>query len=923
MAAFLKNLFTPKWQHSDSKVRLNALDQTIEPEILAQIASEDTDNAVRLKAISLIENPKTLQTFFNQKDGNIKHAAIERFLTTTLNSDQADSRLENLSKIDEPAVLMSIATYSSNQDLAQAAIAKIQDENTLFDFILQSPSAKSRALAAQLITSKDKLKTIEQRFLNKDKNLVRLAKTKLTDISAEEASTQAKQAHIDKLLNDIQSLTTQAFSPTYAGQLAFLKQSWEKVDGSMVQSELFAKNIKLCEAVLTEQQAIQNKLNADLAAKSQAQELQLNCINSLETFTLECKSTTPSLNSVNSLISQANEQWQQALELKQPLEPQIKKEFESLLKPLVNLQASLGFIEDTSIDFKPLHASLENKVFHELKEQKSQLNSIIKSINWPNEFPKNKLLNSYATLLSEVNAALDSLNKDEKQVIQALNQLLEQLEKAINDGQVKQAKNIQNTIRKQLDQLAPNKIKPQKAQLQLLTQSLNNLKDWQGFATLPKFEALCDSMNGLIEAQMPAKEKAKAIHELQEQWKALGSLPNQKQQQALWQTFKKASDKAYLPCQSHFEEMGKIRQYNLEQRTIICEQLEQFFTKNDWHNPNWKSVQQILDKAHDEFKTFSPVDHVAKKDILQRFHEATQAIHAKLVEHFKDNASQKQALIDEVTALKDSEDIAQAIEDCKNIQNQWKTKGNAGRAERQLWSQFREQCDALFEKRNAASEARKQRLDSNIEQANQLVTNIESQLEENPQHLKKQLNETNQQLTQIELPKKVKIAIDKRLAELNNKIELAAKQSKAKAQHSLWLNAQDLAKQLSQVEQSSDQENSFTVDVSSAAIPTEVKNIFTQRLSNQVEPSEDTFHKLCLELEITLDIESPKQDQGLRMALQVERLQKNMGQKLPTIEEQLRALQCRWFTLNADNSEYSALHDRFFGSLNNRYESIS
>jgi hypothetical protein len=426
-------------------------------------------------------------------------------------------------------------------------------------------------------------------------------------------------------------------------------------------------------------------------------------------------------------------------------------------------------------------------------------------------------------------------------------------------------------------------------------------------------------MRALVNTDINPKEKAYAIRELQEQWKSLGSLPDQKQQQALWQQFKQASDLAYEPCQAYFAEMAKLRTYNLEQRTIICEQLEQFFTNNDWENANWKSVQQILDKAHDEFKKFSPVNHTDKKAIMQRFHDATSNIHDQLVEHFKFNAAQKQALIDDVKALHDAQDIVQAIEQCKALQNEWKEKGNAGRAERQLWSDFREQCDALFEKRNAASQARKQHFDENINKANALIDTAKQLTGADVADASTQLNDITQELNSLELPAKVKQATSKVLSDIKHLLNQEAKNQKRQAQHALWINAQQLAQSLGQAEQRGQIDSDVLADdLESTELPAQVKTILQTRLNSVNENNKDTLERLCLELEILLEVESPAAEQSTRMSLQVERLQKNMGQSLPSLESQLEDLQCRWFAINAQNADYDTLHARFFDTLNNQ-----
>lgn len=49
-----KDLFKPKYQHSDPKVRQEAVKELTDPEILADIALNDTDSHVRFSAV---DNP--------------------------------------------------------------------------------------------------------------------------------------------------------------------------------------------------------------------------------------------------------------------------------------------------------------------------------------------------------------------------------------------------------------------------------------------------------------------------------------------------------------------------------------------------------------------------------------------------------------------------------------------------------------------------------------------------------------------------------------------------------------------------------------------------------------------------------------------------------------------------------------------------
>jgi hypothetical protein len=919
MATFLKNLFAPKWQHADSDVRLQALDQLSDAQVIELLAKQDPSEAVRLKAISLINNPEYLPSLFNDKSSNVKQSAIAQYLKSLLKTDAPQDQLKAISSIKDAQQLMTVATFSPQAELAQAAINQIKDEATLFDFIMQSASAKSRLLAAQYIQSKDKLKAIEKRFLNKDKTLVRHVKEKLAILVETAAIAEKAQAQVQQLLSNAQQLTQQAFSPTYAGQIALLKQSWQDCQVSSDQQIYFEKAITQCDQVLADHQQQQAEIDANQAAQKQAQALQLDSINQLQVLYTQCKSSVPLSEALKQILDGAQLNWKTALELSSNIDKQIKNEYENLLKPLFNLQTSLEFMDESSIDLEPIKDALQNQSLSDLKQQEKNIKTIVKTVNWPSEFPASSILNSVLTLKNEIENALSSLKQGEDKVIIMAERTLKDFEKAITQGQIKEAKYIQNSLRKQLEKIDSNKTKSLQAQFQLSLQSFNELKDWQGFATLPKFEQLCADMTALVNTDINPKEKADAIRELQEQWKSLGSLPDQKQQQALWQQFKQASDLAYEPCQAYFAEMAKLRTYNLEQRTIICEQLEQFFTNNDWENANWKSVQQILDKAHDEFKKFSPVNHTDKKAIMQRFHDATSNIHDQLVEHFKFNAAQKQALIDDVKALHDAQDIVQAIEQCKALQNEWKEKGNAGRAERQLWSDFREQCDALFEKRNAASQARKQHFDENINKANALIDTAKQLTGADVADASTQLNDITQELNSLELPAKVKQATSKVLSDIKHLLNQEAKNQKRQAQHALWINAQQLAQSLGQAEQRGQIDSDVLADdLESTELPAQVKTILQTRLNSVNENNKDTLERLCLELEILLEVESPAAEQSTRMSLQVERLQKNMGQSLPSLESQLEDLQCRWFAINAQNADYDTLHARFFDTLNNQ-----
>ena len=66
--------------------------------------------------------------------------------------------------------------------------------------------------------------------------------------------------------------------------------------------------------------------------------------------------------------------------------------------------------------------------------------------------------------------------------------------------------------------------------------------------------------------------------------------------------------------------------------------------------------------------------------------------------------SVKRTLVERTQKLLASEDSRAAIEEVKAIQQQWRTVGLVPRDEDQrLWEEFRQHCDAIFQKRQQES----------------------------------------------------------------------------------------------------------------------------------------------------------------------------------------------------------------------------
>jgi hypothetical protein len=317
-------------------------------------------------------------------------------------------------------------------------------------------------------------------------------------------------------------------------------------------------------------------------------------------------------------------------------------------------------------------------------------------------------------------------DREQAQLEEGLKGILPAIELALQNGQVNHAaKKIKNAQGK-LEQLDKALAHSYEGRLQLLNKQLAELRDWQGFAAIPKKQELIVGMQKLADAPLLPAELVTAIHDLQEQWRNLkgGGLA---EEQTLWVQFKEAADKAYEPCKIHFEEQKNLRAENLKQREQICQQLEGYCSACDWEKvDDWKAVEKIIETAKKEFHRFSPVDHKQLAVIKERFEAALAPIVEKLRIVQKQNEAQKHQLIEQTRKLMETTDTRAAIEAAKKMQADWKTIGITRHHEDQkLWQQFRAACDAVFARRDAEKKQFTDTLQQDIAKAEDLCKQIE------------------------------------------------------------------------------------------------------------------------------------------------------------------------------------------------------
>ena len=507
-------------------------------------------------------------------------------------------------------------------------------------------------------------------------------------------------------------------------------------------------------------------------------------------------------------------------------------------------------------------------------------------------------------------------DKQQNQLELGLKGILAAIEVLLQDGQVNQAakklKNAQSKLESLDKKIAAHYENP----ILLLQKRINELRDWQGFAALPKKQELCEKMQQLVGVELPPPALADAIHELQEQWKALkGGL--QAEEQKLWLQFKESADKAYEPCKQYFEQLRSLRAENLRQRENICNELENYFKANNWaalesNSGDWKAVDKIVETAKNEFHRFSPVDHKQLNPIKERFDAALKPIIEKLRAEQKLHENQKQQLIDQAKKLLEQADVQVAIDGAKKLQQQWKVTGvTRQREDQKLWQQFRSACDAVFARRDAEKLQATASLQQDIAKAEDLCKQIEALAAQDD-------NELQKSREQYQLLRSQFLSIDTLSKEKQQKLFRVFYKTcdhyqervagiKDRKQQSAMQEAFTKANLCAQLENGSlsADEGQTQWAALSAALSTEHNTVLEKRFANALKiargetktdftANDKARRVILIRLEMLKNQETPAEDKPLRMEFSLKQLSGGLGKKPADPKLELQTLTLEW-----------------------------
>lgn len=782
--------------------------------------------------------------------------------------------------VDEPSRQ---ALVDEQQHQLETALSEQQLET----LALSGKTAEIRLRAAEKVTDPNSLQRLQRNARGKDKAVYQVVRHKLHEQREADLLGQRREEAILAAIRQAQEHARSNNTQYYEARLDTLLKQWKPLESSASaqQATDFLDAIHQCRERV---RAFQEEAEAERIQQARSEERK-HTLALLEETLADLKQQAddylPSHAALDALQKTQENRWLEATR-EARVEKAEQKAYEALMQ---SLRTYIAAVKRFNQQMPAIRALLAHNADTDSTDEDHSASPVelLRLIDWPDGYTQPATLVKLRRLAGDRKPAPAPRSPDQAGEKQALAKTLEALSESLESRQLKESKQFFKHAQQQLRALDERHARGFQARFQLLSGQLAELQDWQGFATQPKQIHLCEQMEYLAAQHMEPEAKASKIKELQNEWRELGGSSDRE----LWQRFKHASDLAYEPCKAYFSAKSGLKQSNLETRRTICEQLAEFVEQTDWQAADWKAVEKIHRVARDEWKAAWPVEFRDNRPLQKRFDELLAAVEAPLNEERDRNEALKADIVARAEALVDHEPLGEAMDQAKNLQNEWKSIGiTRHRQDRKLWQAFRSACDAIFARRDAARNeqvAQTEQADAQLADLLTRTTALEAGDAETRRALINELKVIGQQPLSATMTEKLRAELH-RLRSLEEKSQLEATIR--------------------------DWQQHVRSRVDGTTVPEALPADWTARAETH---SDLTARELVIRAEILTAQPSPEQDQALRMEIQVQRLADGMSGTAQSgdLNDQLESLVAYWCVRAPADTMNEALANRLAEAL--------
>ena len=241
------------------------------------------------------------------------------------------------------------------------------------------------------------------------------------------------------------------------------------------------------------------------------------------------------------------------------------------------------------------------------------------------------------------------------------------------------------------------------------------------------------AIKDLINKQESLNETFQHFRELQEKWRNIGSIPQNKVHD-LWENYNLTVENFYGYIKINKELRDLDLKKNMEAKVGLCEKAENLLLE-----PTIVKAFKTLQKFHEQWREIGPVPREHKEDLWTRFKEATSKINKRHQEYFEGLKDQLQKNLEAKSELCEKADELSKLElhspkeweakskDLIELQTVWKTIGFAPKRDNnRIYDRFRTACDLFFNKKREFFKSYKSEQTNNLQLKTELCLQAEN-----------------------------------------------------------------------------------------------------------------------------------------------------------------------------------------------------
>ncbi len=647
-------LFKPKWQHKNADIRLESVSTEQNPDLinsLVEIGGNDTDPRVRCAAVKRLHQlGNILKLYANEDDPTVRALQEERIrqLAAATNETRPplEFRMQVIQLTGDRTLIEHIAVHAPEPELRRAAIKKVTRQGVLGDCCIEDKDAENRRYAASHITQHTTLKRVIDALRKRDKVLHAELQARLQHELVEKADPKAIQKEALRICVRLEHLEIETDNRDTA-DIKALHADWNHIT-------------KKTTAAMTERyQRICERLDAPAVDTSPPVATPVAEVQQPEPIRESPAATDDDLHANQALIRVATDIC--LYEVENPQNPNAGK--------LNKLRAQL---EKSWQQCQPPHAD-DKVAWAEASEA-----------------------------LQRLEAGIEQQKQESEQQISEAENLLKKLTTQLEDGELHKALETRNVLQQSLKDHRHNRaLKSINSQLGGMHARLRELREWQHWSNDKIRKRLIAEMEVLPAADLHPDALLDRVKSLQMEWKTLEQseqIPGEKHFASaawMWRKFSAAGHTAFDTAKPYLDKRSEIQSRHAQSLATFCAELEQL-TKAD--PQDWTALSKGMNRGRKKLHDLNNIPARQRQKFARQLKSALDKANELMQEHYQAVEQDKMKLIRAASQLVHMSERSEAITQAKSLQSNWSAAGSLWRSkEQELWNQFREHLDPLFD----------------------------------------------------------------------------------------------------------------------------------------------------------------------------------------------------------------------------------